>query len=108
MMQLSGGVEQLAQPLMRPRQLRLGQARRAAEQRADLGVRVALDVVQPDDEPRGIAEPVERALEVERERAVASTASARLSTDASPSVGQRDQPQPASPGRAQLHQAPSP
>jgi hypothetical protein len=50
---------------VRPGELRLGETGRAAEQHTNFDVRVPLDVVQPDDDPRDVGEPAERALEVE-------------------------------------------
>ncbi len=62
---VSVDVQQCPQALVRAGKLRLGKTGRCAEQRADLGVRAALDVVQPDDGPRFVAELCQRALEVD-------------------------------------------
>src|SRR5690606_17778224 len=53
----------LAQPLVRARELRLREARRAPHQPRNLLMRIPFDVVQPDDRARGVGQRRERALE---------------------------------------------
>lgn len=59
-------MQQFPQALVRAGKLRLGKTRRCAEQRTDFGMGATLDVVQPHDGSRLVAELCQCALEVDR------------------------------------------